>query len=212
MRCELRAAQRRRLKSALTHWLFSASITDMGSARAWRYAARAGAVALFGVLVGRGIGDAQPPPTFTPFQTFTPFLTFTPFKTFTPVLTFTPVQTETPVPTSTLAFARTATGTRTLTATQSRTPTPTPTPNTTATAPGTRTRTATRRTTGTPARCPGDCDGDGHVTISDLITGVQIVLGNLSLAFCPSIDTSGDGVVTVDELIGSINHALFGCP
>ncbi len=188
----------------------------MGSARAWRSAARAGAVALLAVFVSRGIGDAQPLPTFTPFQTFTPFLTFTPFKTFTPVLTFTPIQTETPVPTSTLAFGHTATRTRTLTPTQSRTPSPTPTPNTSATAAGTvtrtRTRTPTRRVTGTPLVCAGDCDGNGQVGISDLITGVQIVLGNLSLASCPSIDTSGDGVVTVDELIGSVNRALFGCP
>ncbi len=175
----------------------------MGSARAWRSAARAGAVALLGVLVSRGIGDAQPLPTFTPFQTFTP------------VLTFTPIETETPVPTSTLARARTPTGTRTLTATQSRTPTPTPTPNMSVTAAGTvtrtRTRTPTRRVTGTPVLCAGDCDGDGRVTISDLITGVLIALDKLPLQSCPSIYTSQDGVVTVDEVIASVNRALFGC-
>lgn len=54
----------------------------------------------------------------------------------------------------------------------------------------------------------GDCDGDGHVTVSDLIMAVTIALGMQELAACPSLDRNHDGLVTVDELIGAVNAAL----
>lgn len=60
--------------------------------------------------------------------------------------------------------------------------------------------------------CPGDCDGDGAVTVAELIRGVNIALGNAPLGDCPAFDTSGDGSVTVSELIQSVNAALSGCP
>lgn len=60
--------------------------------------------------------------------------------------------------------------------------------------------------------CAGDCDGDGRVTIAELITGVNIALGLAGEGDCPSLDADGDGVVGVDELVGAVRNALDGCP
>jgi hypothetical protein len=62
-----------------------------------------------------------------------------------------------------------------------------------------------------PAACPGDCNGDGAVTVDELIKGVNIALGTTSGDPCPSFDTSGDGAVTITELIAAVNRALTGC-
>jgi len=55
---------------------------------------------------------------------------------------------------------------------------------------------------------PGDCNGDGMVTIDELITGVNIALGNLPVTACPAFDTNRDGRVTIEELIAAVNAAL----
>lgn len=60
--------------------------------------------------------------------------------------------------------------------------------------------------------CPGDCDQDGSVTVSELIRAVSIALGGLPLSDCLSLDTDGDGGVTITELIAAVNNALSGCP
>jgi len=57
---------------------------------------------------------------------------------------------------------------------------------------------------------PGDCSGDGTVTVDELIIGVNIALGSAPLSSCPSFDIDGDGQVTVDELIVAVNVALVG--
>ncbi len=62
------------------------------------------------------------------------------------------------------------------------------------------------------ASCPGDCNGNGEVTIDELITGVNIALGNAPVSNCPAFDRSGDGEVTIDDLIAAVNAALTGCP
>jgi len=59
--------------------------------------------------------------------------------------------------------------------------------------------------------CTGDCDGDGQVTVSNLITAVNIALGSLPITDCAAIDSDGDGDVTVSELIQAVNAALIGC-
>jgi hypothetical protein len=59
--------------------------------------------------------------------------------------------------------------------------------------------------------CAGDCNGDGAVTVDELIKGVNIALGTAPLDQCPSFDANGDLVVTVDELIRAVNNALAGC-
>lgn len=60
--------------------------------------------------------------------------------------------------------------------------------------------------------CVGDCDGDGAVTVDEVITGVNIALGTQPLASCSRIDANADGVITVDEIIQAVSHALTGCP
>jgi hypothetical protein len=76
------------------------------------------------------------------------------------------------------------------------TPTPTPSPAPTAT-PG--------------SACAGDCNGDGMVTVNELILGVNIALGTQPASVCTAIDTNGDGMVTINELIAAVTRALNGC-
>ena len=60
--------------------------------------------------------------------------------------------------------------------------------------------------------CPGDCNGNGAVTINELIVGVDIALETEAIATCPAFDVSGDGVVTVNEIILGVNASLNDCP
>ena len=62
------------------------------------------------------------------------------------------------------------------------------------------------------AACPGDCDGNGAVDVSELILGVNIALGNQPASACPAFDTDADGMVSVSELVAAVNAALSGCP
>lgn len=62
------------------------------------------------------------------------------------------------------------------------------------------------------AACPGDCDGDGEVTIDEILLGVNIAAGLRSLEDCRVFDGSLDDEVTVDEIIAAVNAALLGCP
>ena len=59
--------------------------------------------------------------------------------------------------------------------------------------------------------CTGDCDGDGAVTINELIRGVTIALAIAPIEDCPALDRDRDGTVTVNELISAVNNALGGC-
>jgi parallel beta-helix repeat protein len=61
-----------------------------------------------------------------------------------------------------------------------------------------------------PARPKVDCDGDGMVSVSDLILGVNVALGTARVDECPSFDRNADGVVTVDEIVKAIDQALGG--
>ena len=66
--------------------------------------------------------------------------------------------------------------------------------------------------TATPgAGCAGDCNGDGMVPINELISGVNIALGNAPVSTCEAFDVNGDGEVTINELIAAVNAALNGC-
>jgi len=55
--------------------------------------------------------------------------------------------------------------------------------------------------------CVGDCDGDGRVAIEELITGVNIALGNLDLSVCPAF--APDASIAI--LVRAVNNALDGC-
>lgn len=61
------------------------------------------------------------------------------------------------------------------------------------------------------AACAGDCDRGGTVDIAELVRGVRIALGVEGLDQCSDLDTNGDGMVTVDELIRAAGAALHGC-
>lgn len=87
-------------------------------------------------------------------------------------------------------------------------PTATPPPTATATPPPAATPTQTVPPNET---CDGDCNGDGMVSISELIRGVNIALGNLPVETCSSFDINGDGMVGINELISAVFDALNGC-
>ena len=59
--------------------------------------------------------------------------------------------------------------------------------------------------------CVGDLNGDGQVTVNEILIGVNIALGSVPLSAGPSFDADGDGQVTIDELLRAINGALSGC-
>ncbi len=61
-------------------------------------------------------------------------------------------------------------------------------------------------------RCAGDCDGDGAVTVEELVTAVAIALGEQSGSRCLAVDGNGDEQVTVDEIVRAVRVALEGCP
>jgi FG-GAP-like repeat len=58
--------------------------------------------------------------------------------------------------------------------------------------------------------CGGDCNGDGSVSVSELVTGVGIALGGDPTA-CPEIDADQSGSVDVSELVGAVGNSLTGC-
>ncbi len=81
-------------------------------------------------------------------------------------------------------------------------PTPTATPTS---------RTPVATATAPATTCASDCDGNGTVSINELITVVNIALGNRPLATCAAGDINGDGVVAINELITAVGSALRGC-
>ncbi len=59
--------------------------------------------------------------------------------------------------------------------------------------------------------CMGDCLGDNQVTVDELITMVNIALGNAEMSACENGDNNDDGQITVDEILTAVNFALNGC-
>lgn len=55
---------------------------------------------------------------------------------------------------------------------------------------------------------PGDCDGNGRVSVGEVVLAVNVALGMDSLDVCRAVDGNGDGAVSVDELLASIREAL----
>jgi hypothetical protein len=115
------------------------------------------------------------------------------------------------------------TASATVTSTPLLTPTPTdtpPKPSETAVTPTPTTITPqpsvtpSPTTTGTPTPppCIGDCDGDGHVRVDELIDGVKIALGLIAVEQCSEFDCNATGMVTIDCLVQAVGNALEGCP
>jgi List-Bact-rpt repeat protein len=58
------------------------------------------------------------------------------------------------------------------------------------------------------AQCVGDCDGNGEVTINELIRGVDIARNEFPASVCPIFDVNADSVVTVNELVQAVHTLL----
>jgi hypothetical protein len=127
---------------------------------------------------------------------------FDPEGTLTPPPTVTPTRTVPPTNTSTGTSTPTAKPTTVL----SPTPSFTGTPFTPTNAP-----TVTPLATITPTPCVGDCNSDGHVTVDEILTMVNIALGNAAVTTCQAGDANHDGHITVDEILTAVNNALNGC-
>lgn len=119
--------------------------------------------------------------------------------------TSTPTPTAIPPPTHTSSPA----------ATRTPSTTPRPTASFTATASPIGTPMATSTTTPTraptPVPCVGDCSDSGQVTIDEILTTVDIALGNRDPSLCGPGDRNGDGHITIDEILAAIRNAADGC-
>jgi hypothetical protein len=49
------------------------------------------------------------------------------------------------------------------------------------------------------------------VTVDEILTLVNIALGNAAVSDCGASDASGDQQITVDEILTAVNNALNGC-
>lgn len=111
-------------------------------------------------------------------------------------------------PTATVAPTASTTPVATATRTASATAPPSATSSPIRTSPSSPTLTPIRTV---PSPCRGDCDVDGAVTINELITAVTIALGAQPLSICPSLDSSANTTVEINELIGAVANALDRC-
>ncbi|MFI5397568.1 MAG: hypothetical protein ACHQ9S_18685 [Candidatus Binatia bacterium] len=58
------------------------------------------------------------------------------------------------------------------------------------------------------APCTGDCNGDGQVTVDEVLEGVDMALGNAPATACLAYDAP----VTIDQVLAAVNNAVDGCP
>jgi hypothetical protein len=68
------------------------------------------------------------------------------------------------------------------------------------------------RVGGTGPACVGDCNLNRTVVINELITGVNMALGNLPITECAAFNPNGDNQISINELIQGVNNASNGCP
>jgi hypothetical protein len=47
--------------------------------------------------------------------------------------------------------------------------------------------------------------------VNELVTMVNIALGNAQLSDCTAGDANNDGHITIDEILTAVNNALSGC-
>jgi len=172
------------------------------------------------IITGGFWAGVLPPPSATPTPTLTATAnrtaTLTPTSTRTitrsPTLTATATTTSIHTPVQTPTTTRTPSPTASVTQSPRSTATPSSTPSPTSTNPATATPTAsaTPSATSTPG-CVGDCRGDHQVTVDEILTLVNIALGNAAVAGCRAGDANHDGQITIDEILTAVNNALNGC-
>jgi hypothetical protein len=66
---------------------------------------------------------------------------------------------------------------------------------------------------GAPCESPvtptiGDCDTNGRVILSEVVTGVNMALGQTSMQECPDFDPDGNGGVSITDLIEAVHYAV----
>jgi hypothetical protein len=49
------------------------------------------------------------------------------------------------------------------------------------------------------------------VTVDEILTMVNVALGNAPVSACESGGVGGDGRITVDEILAAVRNALNGC-
>ena len=59
--------------------------------------------------------------------------------------------------------------------------------------------------------CGGDCNGNGRVSVDELVTGVRVSLGEIDIAECPAI-VCDSGPLQIQCIVDAVGNALRGCP
>jgi len=62
------------------------------------------------------------------------------------------------------------------------------------------------------ARCLGDCDTDGAISIGELIRSVNVALRVAPVEQCGAGDSNSNSGIEISELITAVRYALNGCP
>lgn len=71
---------------------------------------------------------------------------------------------------------------------------------------------AAARTAAAKPLCGGDCDGDGRVVVSELVTAVGVLVHDEPVARCTAADVNENGALAVNEVIVGVSNSLAGCP
>lgn len=61
------------------------------------------------------------------------------------------------------------------------------------------------------AACVGDCHANGTVTVDDLLTMINIALGDVNVSTCLPGDADNNKTITIDEILTAVHNALAGC-
>jgi len=56
-----------------------------------------------------------------------------------------------------------------------------------------------------------NCRRRGRWAVSELVMMVDIALDKAGAGACGNGDTKHDGVITIDEIVSAVQHALHGC-
>jgi hypothetical protein len=65
---------------------------------------------------------------------------------------------------------------------------------------------------GASAACPGDCDGDGVITVDDVLERMRIALGEAELTSCSPASATSGGVETVADVLAALMSVVTACP
>lgn len=76
---------------------------------------------------------------------------------------------------------------------------------------GAATPTASPSPSPPPPSCIGDCNGDGVVSVDEVVKLIVIALGRVEVAACLSGDGDASGSIEVDEIVTALQRSLNGC-